>query len=102
MAEGGPIGNGIPFDATGLVPCAARIGEPLRQCPFGVVREGPGNAGLWVALFDGVERQILFEGGAPVATNSADKMSFERAGDLFLIGVGDERFEVPEAVLTGG
>lgn len=28
MAEGGPIGNGVPFDATGLVPCAARVGEP--------------------------------------------------------------------------
>jgi hypothetical protein len=102
MAEGGPIGNGISFDATGLVPCAERIGEPFRQCPFGVVREGPGNASLWVALGDGVERQILFEGGALVATNSADNMSFEKAGDLFLIRVGDERFEVPEAVVTGG
>ena len=28
MAEGGPIGNGVPFDATGLVPCAACVGEP--------------------------------------------------------------------------
>jgi len=28
MAEGGPMGNGVPFDATGLVPCAARVGEP--------------------------------------------------------------------------
>ena len=102
MAEGGPKGNGTSFDATGLVACAARIGEPIRQCPFGVVREGPGNAGLWVALGDGVERQILFEVGAPVATNSAYTMSFEKAGDLFLIRVGDERFEVPEAVVTGG
>jgi len=102
MAEGGPKGNGTSFDATGSVACAARIGEPIRQCHFGVVREGPGNAGLWVALGDGIERQILFEGGAPVATNSADNMSFEKAGDLFLIRVGDERFQVPEAVVTGG
>jgi len=28
MAERGPIGNGVPFDATGLLPCAARVGEP--------------------------------------------------------------------------
>ncbi len=102
MAEGWPIGNGVPFDATGLVPCAVHAGEPMRQCPFGVVREGPGNAGLWVALGDGVERQLLFEGGAPVATNSTGNMSFEKAGDLYLIRVGDERFEVPEAVVTGG
>jgi hypothetical protein len=102
IVEGGPKGNGAPFDATGRVPCAARIGAPIRQCPFGVVREGPGNAGLWVALADGVERQILFESGAPITTNSGDTMSFEKAGALFLIQVGYERFEVPEAVITGG
>ena len=102
MTEGGPVGNGEPFDATGLVPCAAHAGEPLRQCPFGVIRAGLGNAGLWVALGDETERHILFEGGVPVTTNSADTMGFEKAGDLFLIRVGDERFEVPEAVLTGG
>ncbi|MGB5763768.1 MAG: hypothetical protein WBM58_14590 [Sedimenticolaceae bacterium] len=102
--ENGPVGNGVPFDATGSVPCAARAraGQPMRQCPFGVVREGPGNAGLWVALDDGSERQILFEGGAPVATNSADTLSFEKAGDLFLVRVRDERYEIPEAVVNGG
>jgi len=102
MAEGGPIGNGVLFDATGLVPCAARAGEPMRPCPFGVVREGPGNAGLWVALGDGTERHILFEGGVPIAANPADTLSFEKADDLFLIRVGSVRFEVPEAVVTGG
>ena len=29
-------------------------------------------------------------------------MSIEKAGDLFLISVGGERLEVPEAVVTGG
>jgi len=102
VPEGGPVGNGVPFGATGSVPCAARAGQPMRQCPFGVVREGPGNAGLWVALGDGTERQILFEDGAPVATNSADTMSFEKVGDLFVLRVGAERYEIPEAVVNGG
>jgi len=102
MAEGGPVGNGEPFDATGLVPCAVHAGQPMRQCPFGVIRAGLGNAGLWVALGDETERHILFEGGVPAIANSADTMSFEKAGDLFLIRVGDECFEVPEAVVTGG
>jgi hypothetical protein len=101
-AEGGPVGNGEPFDATGLVPCAVHASQPMGQCPFGVVREGPGNAGLWIAFGDETERYILFEGGAPVTTNSADSLSFEKAGDLLLIRVGDERFEIPEAVVTGG
>jgi len=102
VPEGGPVGNGVPFDATGSVPCAARAGQPMRQCPFGVVREGPGNAGLWVALGGGTERHILFEGGAPVATDSADTLGFEKAGDLFVLRVGDERYEIPEAVVNGG
>ena len=103
MAKGGPVGNGEqPFDATGVVPCAVHTGQPMRQCPFGVIRAGLGNAGLWLALGDETERHILFEGGVPVTTNSAETMSFEKTGDLFLIHVGDERFEVPEAVVTGG
>jgi len=99
---GGPVGNGVPFDATGSLPCATAAGQPAMPCFFGVVREGPGNAGVWVALGDGTERQILFEGGAPVVTNSADALSFEKTGDLFVVRVGDERFEIPEAVVNGG
>ena len=102
MTEADPVGNGVPFDATGFVPCAARAGQPMRQCPFGVVREGPGNAGLWISLGNKMERQILFEGGSPVTTNSTETLSFEKTGDLFLIRVGDERFEIPEAAVSGG
>jgi len=102
MAEDGPVGNGLPFDATGFVPCSASAGKPMRQCPFGVIREGPGNAGIWIAVGDGEERQILFEGGSPVAKGSAETLRFEKTGDLFLIRVGDERFEIPEAAVSGG
>ena len=102
VAEGGPVGNGAPFDATGFVPCAAHPDQPMRQCPFGVIREGPGNAGVWIALGGGEERQILFEGGTPVTTDSPETLSFEKTGDLFVIRVGDERFEIPDAVVSGG
>ena len=101
--EGGPKGNGVLYDATGFVPCAARAGQPMQQCPFGVVREGYGNAGLWVSLEEGgSERQILFENGVPVATNSADALSFEKVSDLFMIRIGGERFEIPYAAVSGG
>ena len=69
VPPGGPVGNGVPFDATGTVPCATDAGQPTRPCPFGVIREGPGNAGVWIVLGDGEERQILFESGLPVTTN---------------------------------
>jgi len=100
--EDGPVGSGVPFDATGLVPCAAHTDQPMHQCPFGVIREGPGNAGIWIALGDGEERQILFEDGIPVATDSAKTLRFEKTGDLFRVNVGDERFEIPYAVVSGG
>ena len=49
----------------------------------------PGNAGVWIALGDGKERQILFEGGKPVAANVDAALSFEKSGDMFTISVGD-------------
>lgn len=100
--EGGPVGEGASFDATGLVPCATTLGQPTRDCPFGVARDGPGAAGVWIALGEGAERQILFEGNAPVATNIDAALTYEKQADLFLVRIGDERYEIPEAVVNGG
>lgn len=102
VPPGGPVGNGVPFDATGEVPCSVAPDQPKRPCPFGVVRDGPGNAGVWIALGDGRERAILFEGGAPVSANAPDALGFDKAGDLFIIRIGAETYEIPDAVLSGG
>lgn len=102
MPEGGPIGNGTPFDATGSVDCSVTADAPMRSCPFGVVRSGPGNAGVWIALGDGKERAILFEGGVPVSVNAEAPLSFEKSGDMFTISVKNERYRFPDAVVTGG
>jgi hypothetical protein len=100
--QGGPVGNGTPFDATGFVNCAATAAEEMRTCPFGLVRDGPGNAGVWIALGGGRERQILFEGGVPVATNVDAALTFDKTSDQFTIRLGDERYEFPEALVNGG
>jgi hypothetical protein len=102
VPAGGPVGNGVPFDATGEVPCATTAGQPTRPCLFGVVRDGPGNAGVWIALGGGKERAILFEGSVPVSADSPEALSFEKAGDLFTVRVGAERYDIPEAVISGG
>ncbi|MCE6951536.1 SH3 domain-containing protein [Cereibacter sphaeroides] len=102
MPAGGPVGNGTPFDATGFVACAVTAGEATRTCPFGVVRDGPGNAGVWIAIGPGQERQILFEGGIPVSANADLPLSYEKTGDQFTISVGDERYAFPEALVMGG
>jgi hypothetical protein len=102
MPAGGPKGNGVPFDATGSVSCATTAGAPMASCLFGVVREGPGNAGLWIALGDGTERAILFEGGVPVSTDTPNALSYEKDQDIYRVRIGDETFEFPEAVIYGG
>jgi hypothetical protein len=102
VPPGGPAGNGTPFDATGTVPCATAAGQPTRPCPFGVIREGPGNAGIWIAIGDGNERHILFEGGVPVATDGDATLGYDKDADLYLVRSGDERYEIPEAVVYGG
>jgi hypothetical protein len=102
VPENGPVGNGTPFDATGSVPCARAVDQPMLQCPFGVIRSGPGNASVWIALGGGTERQILFEGGVPVATGPAGALNFDIADGLFTIRVDTESLEIPEAVVNGG
>ena len=99
---GGPVGEGAAFDATGAMPCATASGQPMRAWPFGVVRDGPGKAGVWIALGEGQERQIPVQAGAPVATNVATPLTFDKKADLFFVRVGEERYEIPEAVVNGG
>ena len=98
---GSPQGAGRPFDATGYLTCG-RAGETLaQQCPFGVIREGPGNAGVWIAT-GSEERHILFEQGVPVAVTPAGDFSHDRDGDSTHIGVGGEGYVIPDAVVFGG
>lgn len=95
------------FDATGQVPCAQAKGQPMGQCSFGVARAGGGTATVVVTRPDGRKRSLFFENGKALSadTSQADGYGEFRAhkeADLFRIQVGDERYEIPEAVITGG
>ena len=95
------------FDATGRIPCAQSKGQPMGSCNFGVARDGGGSATIVVTKPDGVKRAIFFIDGT---ANSADtsqadgygEFKVERESDLNLIRVGEERYEIPDAVITGG
>jgi hypothetical protein len=98
---------GTEFNATGDVPCARYTGQPMRQCRFGVVREGGGSG--WIKVFwpDGGNRVIFFEKGAPSRYDESQadagaKMRVRREADLFMVRIGDQPFEIPEAALVGG
>lgn len=95
------------FDATGDLPCALVKGQPMFPCPFGVARLPGGTATVVVDWPDGRSRTLFFEKGAFLAadTSEADgnptpKVSKE--ADLWMIRLGDERYEFPDAVIFGG
>lgn len=95
------------FDATGPIPCAQYAGQPMRQCEFGVARAGGGYATVVVTRPDGRKRAIYFRMGIPIGadTSQADgypEFRAEKANDLHLIHIGDERYEIPDAVVLGG
>lgn len=85
-----------------MVNCTLAQGEAMRTCPFGVVRDGPGNAGVWIALGNGQERQILFEGGVPVSANVDLPLSHKKSADEFTISIGEELYVFPLALVMGG
>ncbi|MGA7966184.1 MAG: SH3 domain-containing protein [Gammaproteobacteria bacterium] len=95
------------FDATGTIPCAEYKGQPMGQCEFGVARAGGGYATVVVKKPDGRTRAIFFRMGKPIGadTSQADGYPEFRAtkeNDLNLISIGDERYEIPDAVVLGG
>lgn len=95
------------FDATGNIPCAQSKGQPMGQCPFGVARGSNGSATVSVTLPDGRKRAIFFENGTAASADlsQADgNMNFnaKKQADLFMINAGNERYEIPEAVIFGG
>jgi hypothetical protein len=94
------------FDATGRIPCAQLAGEPMTSCDFGVARSGGGYATVVVTRPDGRARAISFMMGVALGadTTEADPGAFgaSRKGGLNLVRIGDERYEIPDAVVFGG
>jgi hypothetical protein len=96
------------FDATGTVPCAQDVGQPMGQCAFGVARAGGGDATVVVTKPDGTTRAIFFTRGLALSADAsqADPAAFDftatKEADLTLLRVGTERYEIPDAAIFGG
>lgn len=94
---------GTNFNATGEIPCARYMGQPMASCRFGVIRRGDGDATVQVFWPDGGERFIYFESGAATSSDSAAGIYSEKRSDLNMVSIGtDERFAIPDAVIFGG
>jgi hypothetical protein len=95
------------FDASGQLPCAQARGQPMGRCQFNVARAGGGYATVVIAKWDGRPRVIYFRMGIPIGADISQADGYaefraEKDNDLHLIRVGDERYEVADAVVIGG
>ena len=94
------------FDATGEIRCAQGADGPMSWCGFGVARHGGGFATVVVTRPDGRPRALYFSNGVAIGadTSEADpgEFSASREADQYVIRVGDERYEVFDAVVFGG
>jgi hypothetical protein len=100
-----------PFHATGTVPCS--VGPDPKggsQCPFGVIRSGPGraevhlvSAGFDVMLHKNQVRVLRFAGATVTSATATEKVTAEKQGDNWSIAVnGFYYYTIPEAVISGG
>jgi len=95
---------GTRFHATAEVPCQTLGGAAGASCKAGVVRRGrDGTATVEMRSANGRVRNVLFVKGQPVASDSAQPMASSRQGDVTTVRFGsDERYDVPDALVTGG
>lgn len=98
--------EGTEYNATGNIPCAMTSEQPTGSCFFGVKREGNGTGLVTITKLDGQTRTIFFEDGKATGydASQADPGEFEveEQGDLSIIRIGQERYEIPDAVIFGG
>lgn len=97
-----PAVNAPAPTATGEVPCARYIGQPMTGCAASVVRTGGDKADVTVTWPDGGTRVISFTAGLPTGSNAPGDFRFTREGSLSIVRVGvSERFEITDALAFG-
>lgn len=95
---------GTGFHAAGTVPCLILGAGAGAGCKAGLIRRGRDGTGT-VELRDPntLVRNVLFIKGQPVASDSAQPMTSSRQGDTVAVRFGsDERYDLPDALITGG
>lgn len=94
-----PKPNARSGNARGSLPCSTALGMPTRDCAFTVTRQADGNATVTISWPDGGSRAISFTKGVPAPREG---QTTERRGDLTVINLNNERYEIPDAVVNGG
>jgi len=96
---------GTSYHATAKIKCVPAYETATKDCDASVIRRGHDGTATVDIAGAAENRSILFVKGKPVASNASriDVLSSERKGDVTVVKLGDsERYEVPDALLTGG
>lgn len=96
---------GTNYHATGEIPCKQGYGQPSINCTYGVYRKGNGSAEVTVTTADGSIRKIFFESEKAISykgNKNYGDFKASREGYLYIIEIGNERYEIPDAVINGG
>jgi hypothetical protein len=77
------------------------------MCDFGVIREGGGKGSITVFWPVGGNRVIFFKGNKPSSYDQSEadggaQMTVDENNGMFSVRIGDQRFELFEAIMTGG
>jgi hypothetical protein len=97
---------GTNYHATTEIPCSMGGGAPTRSCFAGVERQGGGSGMVTVTKPDGRTRTIYFEKGRATGYDQSQadsgKFSASKKGDTTTVHIGQERYEIFDAMLFGG
>lgn len=100
---------GTDYNATAQIRCSGYKGAAAGMCDAGVVRDTENGAYIDVTLPGGVKRTIMFNKDGSFLTFStaeadgtaAMKVSSKRDGDTTIATLGTERYEIPDAFISG-
>lgn len=96
---------GTSYHATAKIKCVPAFETTPQECDAFVIRRGFDGTATLDIPGKVEQRSILFVKSKPTASNARamDALTFERKGDVTIVRLGDsERYEVPDALITGG
>ena len=98
--------QGAIHNATDKIQCSVVKAQPTVSCQVSVTREGKGNGIVTITKPDGSIRVIYFENGKAVGADVSQavpgQFSAKKKGDMNVIRVGDEHYQIPDVVISGG
>jgi hypothetical protein len=86
----------------GELNCKMSRAQPYMPCSYVANRKSPGEAKIAVTFPDGTVRTIEYSKGKIVSTDGPKAFELEKYEDLSTLRIGDESYEIVDAIALGG